>query len=66
MKNTEGNSEQHSNENSKTEKRDLKKKKNCILNVENLVLLLSHLQTMKQKNKLEKDAGETVIKLERK
>ena len=62
MKNTEGNSEQHSNENSKTEKRDLKKKKNCILNVENLVLLLSHLQTMKQKNKLEKDAGETEIK----
>ena len=28
---------------SETEKRDLKKKKNCILNVENLVLLLSHL-----------------------
>lgn len=28
---------------SETEKRDFKKKKNCILNVENLVLLLSHL-----------------------
>ena len=31
------------NKNSETEKRDIKKKKSCIIDVEKLVLLLSHI-----------------------